>query len=155
MLVTGVEINAATALTFFQARVGDVDPHECLVNLEATIDRVHGGDLRAAEALLTAQATTLNMLFTHLATLAQESDHLDTFDRYLKLALRSQNQCRATLQTLAEIKQPPTTLVTRQANIANGPQQVVNNTISGDELGTDQSMPTDQSTSATRTVRGS
>lgn len=35
-------------------------------------------------------------------------------------------QCRATLETLAEIKNPRPVVFVRQANIANGPQQVNN-----------------------------
>ena len=45
---------------------------------------------------------------------------------YLRLAPKSQAQCRATLETLAEIKNPPT-LFAQQANVAHGPQQVNNN----------------------------
>jgi hypothetical protein len=43
----------------------------------------------------------------------------------MRLALRAQNQCRATLETLAAIKNPPVVFA-KQANIANGPQQVNN-----------------------------
>jgi hypothetical protein len=38
--------------------------------------------------------------------------------------LKSQGQCRSTLETLANIKNPP--VFARQANIAAGPQQVNN-----------------------------
>jgi hypothetical protein len=55
-------------------------------------------------------------------------EHLDATDRYMRLALKAQSQCRATLETLAAIKNPPTVFA-RQANIAQGPQQV-NNTVS-------------------------
>jgi len=44
----------------------------------------------------------------------------------MRLALRAQSQCRATLETLAVIKNPTTVAYVRQANIANGPQQVNN-----------------------------
>jgi hypothetical protein len=51
---------------------------------------------------------------------------IDHFDRYLRLALKAQSQCRATCETLAVLKNPP--VFTRQANVVNGPQQVnVNN----------------------------
>jgi hypothetical protein len=43
------------------------------------------------------------------------------------MALRAQSQCRATLETLATVKNPPVVFA-KQANIANGPQQV-NNTL--------------------------
>ena len=42
------------------------------------------------------------------------------------LGLKAQAQCRATLQTLAEIKNPQPVAFVKQANIANGPQQVNN-----------------------------
>jgi hypothetical protein len=44
---------------------------------------------------------------------------------YLRLALKAQNQCRMTLETLATIKNPPAVFA-KQANIAHGPQQVNN-----------------------------
>jgi hypothetical protein len=47
-------------------------------------------------------------------------------DRYLRLALKAQSQCRATVETLAEMKNPPVVFA-RQANITTGGQQQVNN----------------------------
>lgn len=44
---------------------------------------------------------------------------------YAKLALRAQNQCRMTLETLATIKNPPVVFA-KQANIAHDHQQVNN-----------------------------
>jgi hypothetical protein len=52
--------------------------------------------------------------------------YIEPAEIYLKLALRAQNQCRATLETLAAIKNPPV-IFAKQANIAHGPQQVNNN----------------------------
>jgi len=48
----------------------------------------------------------------------------------LKLALRAQNQCRATIETLSVVKNPPTATFVRQANIAAGHQQVNNGMVS-------------------------
>lgn len=54
------------------------------------------------------------------------------------MALKAQAQCRATLETLAEIKNPQPTAFLRQANIAYGPQQVNNGVRAGaGEAGTD------------------
>ena len=74
-----------------------------------------------------AQAVALNAMFTQLAHRAQINlgQYLDASERYLRLALKAQGQCRATLETLAVIKNPPTVFA-RQANIAHGPQQVNN-----------------------------
>ncbi len=55
---------------------------------------------------------------------------MNNFDRYLKLALRSQSQCLATWESLATMKNPPMMMgYVRQANIAHGHQQV-NNAVS-------------------------
>ena len=54
---------------------------------------------------------------------AMASDYLDQFEGYLKLALRAQVQSRATIGTLAELKNPPIMGYVKQANIAHGPQQ--------------------------------
>ena len=43
----------------------------------------------------------------------------------MRLALKAQSQCRATVETLATIKNPPV-VYAKQANFANGHQQVNN-----------------------------
>ena len=40
----------------------------------------------------------------------------------MRMALKAQNQCRMTLETLATIKNPPVVFA-KQANTAQGPQQ--------------------------------
>jgi hypothetical protein len=47
----------------------------------------------------------------------------------LRLALKAQRQCRATLETLVAIKNPQPMAFVRQANIAHGPQQVNNGAV--------------------------
>ena len=141
MVVSGLAINAVTAARFSTFFFGDVDLTQCLAKLHAAVDRVHRGDLRETEALLTAQAVTLNTMFTYLTNLAAGTEHVDKLDRYLRLALKAQGQCRATLETLAEIKHPPT-LLARQANIAHGPQQV-NNTVSPERRDAEQPTRTE------------
>jgi len=52
--------------------------------------------------------------------------YMNATETYLRLALKAQGQCRATLETLAMIKNPQPVAFVRQANIAHGPQQVNN-----------------------------
>ena len=52
-------------------------------------------------------------------------EYIEATERYMRLALKAQGQCWATLETLAAIKNPPVVFA-RQANFANGPQQVNN-----------------------------
>ena len=62
----------------------------------------------------------------NLARRAQEQDYMKNMEAFLRMALKAQNQCRMTLETLAKIKNPPVVFA-RQANINNGGQQQVNN----------------------------
>lgn len=90
---------------------------------------MNDGDLSHVEAVLSNQATALDVMFAELAHRAAMNmgTHLEATETYLRLAMRAQNQCRATLETLAAIKNPPVVFA-KQANIAHGHQQVNNGT---------------------------
>ena len=55
-------------------------------------------------------------------------EYSDAAEKYNRKALRARSQCRATLETLATIKNPPIPTFIRQANVAHGLQQVNNGT---------------------------
>ena len=84
------------------------------------------GDLNRGEAMLTAQAHTLDAIFNCLAQRAAVNmgEYIDTVEAYLKLALRAQSQCRTTWEALSAIQNPPLASYVKQANIAHGHQQV-------------------------------
>ena len=86
---------------------------------------VQKGDLRAAEAMLMNQATALQSLFVKLTETGLQANLLRQQETALRLALKAQSQCRATLETLANIKNPPV-VYARQANVTTGPQQINN-----------------------------
>jgi len=77
--------------------------------------------------MLFAQANALQAVFYELLRRsgANMGVNLQATDTYMRLALKAQSQCRATLETLAAIKNPPV-VYARQANIAHGHQQVNN-----------------------------
>jgi hypothetical protein len=81
--------------------------------------------------MLINQATSLQSLFAHLIETGIETGMAQSLrantEMFLKMALRAQNQCRATLETLANIKNPPRVAFVKQANIAHGGAQQVNN----------------------------
>ncbi|WP_235981262.1 hypothetical protein [Aquipseudomonas ullengensis] len=89
---------------------------------------IHADDLSRAESMLIAQAHTLDGLFAKMASKALAAGHLEVMERHLRLALKAQNQSRATLQTLSEIKAPKQIAFVKQANIGN--QVQVNNDVS-------------------------
>jgi hypothetical protein len=82
--------------------------------------------MREVEAMLYGQAVTLQNLFTNLMRRAANQEYMKQLQTYLTLALKAQAQSRATLEALAEIKNPRPVAFVKQANIAHGPQQVNN-----------------------------
>jgi hypothetical protein len=115
---------AATIQTFAKS---DYDLQGFIDELSAQIDAVNAGDMKRAEGILITQAHTLNELFHALAHRAAMNmgEYFNAAERYMRLALKAQSQCRATLETLSAIKHPPV-VYARQANIAHGHQQVNN-----------------------------
>lgn len=104
----------------------DIDLPALVAELDSQCRDVKHGDLTRPESILVAQAHTLDAIFNHLAKHAsRNADRIDHLERLLRLAFKAQGQCRATLETLAAIKNPPM-VYAKQANIANGPQQVNN-----------------------------
>lgn len=119
-------VQAAVTLKEYGKSYGDLDLSGLIDSLTEQTRATSDGDLKRAEAMLTSQAHTLDAIFNSLARRAINAEYMDNLDRYLKLALRAQSQCRATWETLATIKNPPVMGYVRQANIAHGPQQVNN-----------------------------
>jgi hypothetical protein len=128
LLAGGIATNATLVTTFARGTVGDgLDLTATFNALQASGRAVQAGDLSGVEAVLAAQLVALNTVFGEMArrSALNMGEHLDATDRYMRLALRAQSQCRATAETLALIKQGPPVFA-RQANIAHGPQQVNN-----------------------------
>jgi len=126
--VDGIVSNARTLVSFGSPTFGELSLTECAVVLRETAKRLNDGDLSAAVTMLSCQAVTLNAMFGELARRAglNMGENLGSTETYMRLALKAQSQCRATLETLAAIKNPPIVFA-RQANINNGGQQQVNN----------------------------
>lgn len=67
---------------------------------------MHTGDMKGVDSMLFAQALTLQATFrTRLRrAVLNAGEYMSATDAYLRLALKAQGQCRATLETLARIK---------------------------------------------------
>lgn len=89
-------------------------------------EAIKRGDLSNLEEMLYAQAIALNLMFVSLSRRASIQTNVDIRSSITNLALKSQNQSRNTLQTLINLKQPASTQFIKQANIAQGHQQVNN-----------------------------
>jgi hypothetical protein len=126
LAVEGLVTNTVTTLQWSSHIFGE-EAIDLTAAVEAVFNasaRVRNGDLGELEMLLTSQVVAMNAMFANLASRAKTATYLDHFDKYMRLALKAQGQCRATAETLAMMKNPP--LFARQANIASGPQQINN-----------------------------
>jgi hypothetical protein len=138
-------VQAAVTLKEYGKSYGDLDLGGLIDSLSELTRASSDGDLKRAEAMLTAQAHTLDSIFNNLARRAINAEYMDSFDRYLKLALRAQSQSRASWEALAAIKNPPLAGYVRQANIAHGPQQVNNGSAPVDSAARAEENPNPQS----------
>ncbi len=102
-----------------------LDVPTLLETLRDQAANVNRGDLSHVEAMLMNQATALQSIFARLAERGLTCNGLAQYEADMRIALRAQSQCRATLETLAAIKNPPV-VYARQANVTTGPQQVNN-----------------------------
>jgi hypothetical protein len=89
-----------------------------------------------------AQAHTLDAMFNRLIVSAamNQGEYLDAADRFYRLALRAQSQCRATIETLAAVKNPPNLAFVKQANIGQA-VQVNNGTMPASRAPENESAP--------------
>lgn len=122
------ECQSAALLMGCQMHSG-LDINDVVSELKRQTAAINSGDMTRAENMLAAQAHALDGLFAKLASQALLANHPDSMDRFFRLALKAQNQSRATLQTLAELKAPKQIAFVKQANI--GQQVQVNNGTEG------------------------
>ena len=91
---------------------------------QQTADVIDGSMVRP-ESMLLAQAHTLDALFNSLVMKGLDQTHTPHYEAFMKLAFKAQSQCRSTLQSLSDIKNP-SIVYAKQANITNGNQQINN-----------------------------
>ena len=121
-------INGAVVVKSYQGNLlgKDVDLGELVDGLSDSCKRLNDGKLSTLEAMLVSQATALQTIFTGLACRAQVQTQQRHLEAFLGLALKAQAQSRATISALVDLKCPRQATFVKQANIANGPQQVNN-----------------------------
>lgn len=122
--VTTPECLSASVLTVTH-NLNHSQLNEMVDELKQQSAAVHANDMSRAESMLMSQAHTLDGLFAKLATKALAAEKLSVMEPLMRLGLKAQNQARATLQTLGELKAPKHIAFVNQANIGN--QVQVNN----------------------------
>jgi hypothetical protein len=123
-------VNSAAVIESYQSNVmgKDTDMNVLIERLQDTFVEVRNGNFSTLEAMLISQATALQTIFTSLARRAQVQQNQRNLEAFLGLALKAQSQSRATISALVDLKYPRQATFVKQANIANGPQQVNNGT---------------------------
>jgi len=126
-LVTSPELAAYRVITTAEEEniSSKIDTPGLVAVLREQFALVNRNDLSHAEAMLIGQATAFQTLFSRLASKAMGQTYTNNMESLMRMALRAQNQCRMTLETLNTLKNPPV-VYARQANISNGPQQINN-----------------------------
>lgn len=119
-------VNAAAVIIEYGKPVGEHGMVELARALNMDIKQVQAGDMSSAEAMLAAQAAALQSIFMNFSRRALNQEYQGHLESFFRMALKAQNQCRMTLETLATLKNPQVVFA-RQANINNGGQQQVNN----------------------------
>lgn len=78
------------------------------------------GDVSRIESMLLDQAHVLQAMGTFFTMKLSGAEYLNQLEAYSRIALKAQNQCRQTLATLGELKNPKrTTFVKQQNNAVN------------------------------------
>ncbi len=119
--------NVYTAGIYSTPLFGDLDLKAGIEGVTEKSSELQRGDLSQTATLLLSQTIALNSIVGNLAHQASSLGHEcpEMSDKLLRLEFKAQAQSRVTLETLSNMKNP-TTVFTRQANIANWPQQVNN-----------------------------
>ena len=105
---------------------------------ESSVDeyrkRIDGGDFTAVEKALINQAQILGEVFEIYVEKMITTEYHESQKIFAGIALKSQSQCRKTLQALVELKSPKKLTFIKQQNNAqiNVNQEKNNNQTSGD-----------------------
>ena len=76
------------------------------------------GDMSRVECMLLDQAHTLQALMTNYISQSANAEYMSQVETFSRIALKAQNQCRQTIATLGELKNPKRVNFIRQQNNA-------------------------------------
>ena len=130
--LTRPEIGAAAIMEKWQPNTYDVNV--LADELAAQVKAVNQGNMQRTEGILLSQAQALDAIFVNLMRRATSQTTMMHWEAYMRMGMKAQGQCRATLQVLADMKNPRPVAFVKQANINNGGQQQVNNVMAADSM---------------------
>ena len=110
-----------------------LDIPQLMAVLKAESERLSEGKSEDVGPILANQALALQSLFSRLTERALSQSHMSNIEAFMRLALRAQSQCRATLETLSSLNKAPTVFA-QQANVATNQQiNYAQNQLLGDD----------------------
>ena len=142
--------HAFTASKFAAPLLGDSIEAPGLMDyidhVQSVTAKAEAGDLALASRLLAAQAITLDSMFTEMARRAALNmrEYVEATERYGRLALKAQSNCRATLEALAKLHQPREQTV-RHVHVNEGGQAVIADQFHNHTGGKENGQSADQS----------
>lgn len=104
-----------------------LEASDLLAEVRRQAAKVNRGDLRQLETMLLGQALALETMFTDLAHRARLQEGFKAMEAMTRLALKAQAQSRATVEAIGNLRNPVQLI--RQANFAQGHQQVINEAV--------------------------
>ena len=116
---------SAQTLKAYAGSGAAVELADYISELRRAGDEVVTGNMGRVERMLVNQAIALDTVFNQLAQRASRAEYIKTHESYLRLAFKAQAQARSTVEAIALLKNPQPYI--RQANIAQGGNQQVNN----------------------------
>jgi hypothetical protein len=102
-------LQGASTIKRWSRVAGELDVSGLIDELRQQAATASSGDLKRQEAMLAIQAHTLDTIFNELARRSWanvDGGYMEAGERYMRLALKAQSQCRTTIETLAEMKNP-------------------------------------------------
>ena len=101
-----------------------LDTPQLMTVLKAESERLSGGKSEDLGPILANQTLSLQSIFARLAERALDQNSMSNIEGFMRLALRAQSQCRATVEALTALNRR-TKIVAQQANFG-GIQQINN-----------------------------
>lgn len=116
----------ATVRQFNVGTFGNAAFTETYEVLHEQAKAVNAGDLSLQRAMLSGQAAALNSIFMELARRASLNmgEFVKAADTYMRLALKAQTQCRATIESLDRLANGHVQTV-KHVHVADGGQAVI------------------------------
>ncbi|WP_144022284.1 hypothetical protein [Caballeronia sordidicola] len=124
--VTPSVSSATTRTAFLHESLEKVNFADHAREVAKQIGKVINDDMSAAEGMLMAQALTLDAIFNDFARQAASRSQIPHLEAYMRMAMKAQAQCVATLRVIGELKNPKQVSFVKQQNNAAGPQQINN-----------------------------